>query len=78
MSMTRICYGCTPPDRHVGCHATCEKYLKEREEALKGYEKHLQEREVIWFSVEGIRRNRTAGAGMNRKQYRGTGRNDGQ
>lgn len=23
------CKGCVPPKRHVGCHATCEDYIKE-------------------------------------------------
>jgi len=73
--VTRACYGCDPPDRHVGCHSTCEKYLKEREADMERYERQLQDREVMLFSVEGIRRNRAAGAGMNRKQYTATGRN---
>lgn len=27
------CYGCT--ERQVGCHSTCERYLKDREEQDK-------------------------------------------
>ena len=27
------CKGCE--DRHVGCHSTCERYIKSREEHLK-------------------------------------------
>lgn len=26
----KCCKGCEAPVRHVGCHSTCEKYLKER------------------------------------------------
>lgn len=26
------CKGCVPPVRHVGCHATCEKYIAEKAE----------------------------------------------
>ena len=26
------CKGCVPPKRHVGCHATCEDYIRESEE----------------------------------------------
>lgn len=28
----QCCKGCKPPERHEGCHSTCEKYLKEAEE----------------------------------------------
>ena len=27
---TFSCNGCVPPERHPGCHAKCEKYLKEK------------------------------------------------
>lgn len=26
------CKGCVEPKRHTGCHATCEDYIKERNE----------------------------------------------
>lgn len=26
------CKNCVPPERKIGCHATCEKYLAERSE----------------------------------------------
>lgn len=25
-----VCKDCVPPDRHPGCHGTCEKYLEEK------------------------------------------------
>lgn len=28
--MNRCCRYCTPPERHPGCHATCEEYLREK------------------------------------------------
>ena len=28
--MIRCCRYCTPPERHLGCHATCEEYLREK------------------------------------------------
>lgn len=28
----RCCIDCVPPKRHVGCHSTCEEYLKEKAE----------------------------------------------
>lgn len=28
--MIHSCMGCIPPERHPGCHATCEKYLAEK------------------------------------------------
>ena len=28
--MIRSCNGCVAPKRHLGCHATCEDYLKEK------------------------------------------------
>lgn len=30
-SVIRCCYGCVAPKRHVGCHATCPNYIKEKE-----------------------------------------------
>ena len=35
----RCCRDCVPPKRHPGCHATCEKYAKEKAE----FEKHKSE-----------------------------------
>lgn len=26
----KCCKGCVPPERHEGCHSTCEKYQKEK------------------------------------------------
>lgn len=26
----QCCKGCVPPERHEGCHSTCEKYQKEK------------------------------------------------
>lgn len=31
-STIKCCYKCVPPKRHLGCHETCEEYLKEKEE----------------------------------------------
>lgn len=32
MSVIFSCKDCVPPERHVGCHSTCEKYLTEKAE----------------------------------------------
>lgn len=29
------CKNCVPPKRHVGCHSTCETYIKAKEEYKK-------------------------------------------
>ena len=26
------CNGCVPPERHVGCHGTCQKYIDSKAE----------------------------------------------
>ena len=31
----KCCKDCVPPKRHVGCHAKCEQYLKEKAEHEK-------------------------------------------
>ena len=28
--MIHSCVGCVPPERHPGCHGTCEKYLADK------------------------------------------------
>lgn len=28
------CYGCEPPERHIGCHSTCKKYRKRTAERI--------------------------------------------
>lgn len=28
------CYGCEPPERHIGCHGTCKKYKKRTAERI--------------------------------------------
>ena len=32
-----VCKDCAAPDRHPGCHDTCEHYRKEREKKQKTY-----------------------------------------
>ena len=34
MGAITCCRDCKPPERQPGCHATCERFLKEREEHL--------------------------------------------
>lgn len=31
----KCCRNCVPPKRHIGCHGTCEQYLKEKAEYEK-------------------------------------------
>lgn len=35
MKEIRSCKNCVAPERHVGCHATCEKYIAEKRELDK-------------------------------------------
>ena len=40
------CIDCRPPDRRLGCHSTCEKYLKEKEDHLKYLEMVVEGRKA--------------------------------
>lgn len=45
MQTIKCCFKCI--ERYVGCHSHCERYLKEKDELHKVYEKRLEERKVI-------------------------------
>lgn len=38
------CQPCVPPERHIGCHATCEKYItaKQKRDRLVEQERQSQ------------------------------------
>lgn len=45
-----VCKDCTAPDRHPGCHDTCEYYRKEREtyeDAKKQEEREKKQRTYV-------------------------------
>ena len=46
----KCCYGCKPPKRHAGCHATCPEYIAENKQ-------HTEEREASYrkrVAVQGV------------------------
>ena len=44
MGISRVCYQC--PDRKVGCHAWCERYIEESKKRSEMREKMRQEKEL--------------------------------
>lgn len=46
MAVIFSCKNCVPPTRHVGCHSTCEKYLKEKSENDQIREKRQKEQSI--------------------------------
>lgn len=49
-----VCKDCAAPDRHPGCHDTCEYYLKEREkyEDAKNKRNEKRNKEHMYQTVE--------------------------
>ena len=41
------CKNCVPPKRHLGCHSTCEQYLREKAEYEKQKEYARAHKTVI-------------------------------
>jgi len=60
------CYGCTK--RKVGCHATCEDYLQEREKRLKYLEERQTEIMLENYKSEAAIRTRGKKPGFRLKQ----------
>ena len=60
MEPITVCKDC--PDRQIGCHGTCERYIRQRQKAEK--EKELirknrnKEEQLRQRSIEGIQRMR--------------------
>lgn len=52
MPTIKCCFKCT--ERSLGCHSTCERYLKEKENIHKIYEAKAHEHSVL----DGIYRRR--------------------
>ena len=44
MGISSVCYQC--PDRKVGCHAWCERYIEESKKRSEMCEKMRQEKEL--------------------------------
>ena len=62
------CKDCVPPDRHVGCHSSCEKYLKEKQE-WNNYKSDLQEHIhkenlIVDFHIRNVERSKRVKTGM--------------
>lgn len=47
LNMIKCCYKCTD-ERHVGCHATCEKYATEKAEHDKKREERYKGVQVMY------------------------------
>lgn len=56
--VTYQCKDC--PDRHLKCHATCEKYLaiKEENDRVRELKHHAQNNPLHTYKVEQIRKAR--------------------
>lgn len=50
-----VCKDCVAPERHIGCHGTCEKYLKEKDEDRKKMAKWRMEHMQVTGSVNSHR-----------------------
>ena len=68
----RCCYGCE--ERKVGCHSTCERYLKEKEEldSIREEKYKRQERSnLIWDTyLQGLKNMKNFRAKNNEKRKR--------
>ena len=55
-TVIRCCWGCVAPVRHVGCHATCERYAAEKEVNDRNREVEQLEASTYISDVEQERR----------------------
>ena len=67
--MIRCCMGCVPPERHPGCHGTCEKYLAEKASHDKR-KAELDRDHRISAAIYIDRGNKVAKAMRKRKTYK--------
>lgn len=66
----RSCYGCIPPRRHPGCHATCPDY--EKDDAEHQERKAAEnKRKKILYGLTGQRTSAVAKAYKKRKAKKG-------
>ena len=49
------CKNCVPPQRHPGCHGTCEQYLKEKAEYEKQKEYAKAHKTVMLTNYDSMR-----------------------
>lgn len=49
---------CVAPERHLGCHDTCSKYLDERAEWDRCRETARKERDITIYFADQIRKGR--------------------
>ena len=48
MAVIHCCKDCIPPKRHIGCHADCKEYIKEKAELEREKEiKKKEERPIL-------------------------------
>lgn len=64
----QCCKGCIPPERHEGCHSTCEKYLKEAEEHLLYKKKVSQGKAELYAGISDQVLNHTTRRGRKVKK----------
>lgn len=60
MSKECPCLGCVAPERHLGCHSTCDRYKtwKAEEAARKEKERAFKKAEADFIAVFANRRKR--------------------
>lgn len=46
--MINCCKGCIPPERHPGCHGTCEEYQRQHKKHTQEREERYQMKKIDW------------------------------
>ena len=71
MSKIETCWGCRPPKRHEGCHATCPDHIAAKAIHDRNLEiEHMQSKTFI-SDVDFEKRQEAAQSAKNYKKMRG-------
>ena len=53
----QCCKTCVPPQRHVGCHATCPEYLEQKRQNEESRKLYIESKKAEWDQVKiGVKR----------------------
>lgn len=50
MAIIRCCKDCIPPKRHIGCHADCKEYIKEKAQLEEDKKKEKENNKTVSIS----------------------------
>ena len=53
MAIVFSCKNCVPPKRHLGCHSTCEEYIKQKAEHDEARKKNQNYNQSITLNSNG-------------------------